>query len=583
MAQLPFVGRRYEQQRYQEALRDDDRWMLMIVGEGGRGKSALLDYLAETTPQTFPVVKLNFADPALRTDTLTMLEHLAWQVKPHCNAQCIQRFERALREGRDELAAHRHMSQTIIASDATVQGIQLTMSASEQYRQVREKVRQALYDLLETLHPVQLVLMLDTCDWFYEPECAEMGQWILNGLLPGIQTRLRQCQRRCIAVIASRIPLRSEAIDQQEQPCLDLHMLERADVDDYLQRIGMQEVALQQRVYDLTHGHPLCLAIIGSLWQEQPFTSAELPAFQERFTEQVLLKFVSERILDKRLKTPFRELTRYGSLLRRFNLPMLQAVFPDLHLEYEQFQQFTRYPYIEKVGNHRHALHDLLREVLANEIREQEPGLWQAYHQRAFTYMAAEAPRLSRSADWYYHAIALRQNEGMSQWWSAIQNAYIRDEREAFSALLQAAQDPTLELTPQNQAWSIQWQGHFYRYSYQMEAALASYEQALALFQQVGDRLGEANCYLAQGRAAQQQKEYQSALALHMKAYQLYQQIQDHYSQARLLYYRSYIYEEIGEHPCALQDIEAALLIAQQFNLPIIDILQGRLEDLQSE
>src|SRR2546430_3237515 len=51
-----------------------------------------------------------------------------------------------------------------------------------------------------------------------------------------------------------------------------------------------------------------------------------------------------------------------------------------------------------------------------------------------------------------------------------------------------------------------------------MQAALASYELALSLFQQVGDRLGEANCYLAQGRVALAEENYERALTLHTNA-----------------------------------------------------------------
>jgi tetratricopeptide (TPR) repeat protein len=115
-----------------------------------------------------------------------------------------------------------------------------------------------------------------------------------------------------------------------------------------------------------------------------------------------------------------------------------------------------------------------------------------------------------------------------------------------------------------------------------MQAALQSYEQALLLFRQVGDRLGEANCYLAQGRVALEQKDYQKALTLHTDAYRLYQHIQDAYSQARLLYYRSLVYEAMNEKTFAVVDIETALSIAQALNLPFVDLLQKRLEELKS-
>ncbi len=115
------------------------------------------------------------------------------------------------------------------------------------------------------------------------------------------------------------------------------------------------------------------------------------------------------------------------------------------------------------------------------------------------------------------------------------------------------------------------------------EAALASYEQALGLFRQVGDRLGEANCYLAQGRVARQQEDYQAALTLQTRAYQLYTEIEDQYSQARLLYYRSFVFESMRQQQRAIEDIETSLTIAVPLDLPFIDLFRERLEELRKQ
>ena len=114
-----------------------------------------------------------------------------------------------------------------------------------------------------------------------------------------------------------------------------------------------------------------------------------------------------------------------------------------------------------------------------------------------------------------------------------------------------------------------------------MDVAISSYEQALSLYRQVGAKIGETNCYLAQGRVALEEENYQRALTLHTDAYNLYQQIQDYYSQVRLLYYRSLVYGALNEQPLAMQDLETALLISQRFNLPLIAIVQQRLDELR--
>ena len=63
MPQPIFVGREYEQQCYQDMLKGEVPWLLMVTGQGGVGKSTLLRHLAETTPNGTVVVLLNFADP----------------------------------------------------------------------------------------------------------------------------------------------------------------------------------------------------------------------------------------------------------------------------------------------------------------------------------------------------------------------------------------------------------------------------------------------------------------------------------------------------------------------------------------
>jgi len=300
---------------------------------------------------------------------------------------------------------------------------------------------------------------------------------------------------------------------------------------------------------------------------------------------------------------------------------MLQAVFYDLLSELEALEclhQLIRYPYIESLGNYRYAFHDLLHEIQAREIREQEPKKWREYHRRALDHLTQVSPR---SPDRYYHALAYDEKRGVSDWEDAVQEAQLRGEREFLGELLQVAHDGTLELSPATRASRAYWQGRFYYYgsemqaalaSYEqaltlfrqvgdrlgeanvlqamgdvqqfrkeMQAALASYEQALTLFRQVGDRLGEANCYLAQGRVALEQENYSKALTLHTEAYQLYQQIQDAYSQARLLYYRSLVYEAMDEQHSAIQDLEKALVIALRLSLPFIDLLRQRLEALK--
>src|SRR5260370_14473022 len=94
----------------------------------------------------------------------------------------------------------------------------------------------------------------------------------------------------------------------------------------------MDDPKLRQRIYDITHGHALSVSIIGTICQEQgekSLTEEDFPLLQKEFTGKASIQFVDERILSRR-ESPYRDLTRYGVLLRTFNLPLLQARFVDL-------------------------------------------------------------------------------------------------------------------------------------------------------------------------------------------------------------------------------------------------------------
>src|SRR5437660_3506047 len=103
----------------------------------------------------------------------------------------------------------------------------------EQRRQVRETVTRALYTQILTFQPAHLVLMLDTCEWLSEPEGLEVGQWVMDELIPGVYERLQQKRRRCSVVIASRMQPPLTVIERQDRYPLILPMLEQPTVDLY--------------------------------------------------------------------------------------------------------------------------------------------------------------------------------------------------------------------------------------------------------------------------------------------------------------------------------------------------------------
>jgi tetratricopeptide (TPR) repeat protein len=609
MPEALFVGRERETDVYKKFLARKTPWVLIITGLGGIGKSTLLhrltDYtLTEPALSETGVVTLDFADEELRIDPLKLLDKLTKDTIPYCDAQQIDvELKKSLQQNFDQLAqlsAERAQTGVNEAEDPALR---------EMRHQMRELATEAFYTQIKAFKLDRLVIMLDTCEWLNEPEGMEVGQWILNELIPGIHTRIRQKGCQCSIVMASRLQPRLDVINGQDQRRLTLPMLGKVEVDQYLEHMGMQDPDLRQRVYEVTHGHALCISIIGDFWQKreeqkQPFTIADLPELQlQEFSEIAVMQFTNERVL-KQLKSPFKELTRYGVLLRSFDLPLLKSVFPELLPEQEaleRFNQLIRYPYIESRGNYRYAFHELVHEALAEETQREEPEEWKSYHKRALDYFTTVSPR---SPDWYYHLLAYDEKQGLVEWQKAIQEARESGKREFIGALLQAALDKALKLSPAAHAEIAYEQGRFNYYGVQWEEALKSYKealtafqemgvyseqakvlhcigdvqrvlarqddalesytQALAFFRQAGDQLGEAKCSQAIGDVQRLRNEPRAALLSYKQALDLFRRVGDRSEEAKVLEAMGDVQRLLNDYDAALQSYEEALALYQE-------------------
>ena len=376
--------------------------------------------------------------------------------------------------------------------------------------------------------------------------------------------------------MVSRVQLKLDVINGRDQQRLTLPMLGKAEVDQYLQHMGMQDADLRQRVFEVTHGLALCVSIIGDFWQQreaqkEPLTIADFPELKlQEFSEIALMQFTNERIL-KQLKSPFKELTRYGVLLRSFDLPLLRNVFIELLLESEaldRFNQLIRYPYIESRGNYRYAFHELLREVLAEETQKEEPEEWKIYHKRAMDYLSQVSPH---SPDWYYHLLAYDEKQGLVEWQQAIQEARERGKREFIGALLQAALDEALHLSPTTKAEVSFEQGRFNYYGVQWEEALKSYNAALAVFQQVEDYAGQAKVLQAIGDVQRTLGKQDDALASYEQALALFRRLGDQLGEARSC-------QAMGDVQRLRNDLDTALHCYEQC-LDLFQQLKDRSEE----
>jgi len=229
---------------------------------------------------------------------------------------------------------------------------------------------------------------------------------------------------------------------------LKLKMLDKTEVNQYLEVMEIHDPVIQDYIYNMTHGHPHSIAIIQDIWEEQwdrPLSVTDLHRLRGLFYERAIQDIVDKDVLKRLLKSPLDVLTFYGVLLRRFNLPLLQAVFKEWLPEPEarnRFNQLVLYPHVEIVDYDDliYIFNTLLREILARYIRVQEPDKWKRYHQLALDFLTRDS---TRPPDWFYHLLACDEEKGLSYWNDVISRA----SREYIEALREAACDKTLMLT----------------------------------------------------------------------------------------------------------------------------------------
>ena len=446
------------------------------------------------------------------------------------------------------------------AEQADREQLRWISQAREAYRDKERAIEGALeafYQLVEVPQLEHLVIMLDTSEWLYEPgdmDVSRVGKWIMNRFLPGLHQRMQEKGKRCHVVLTSREHFTLENLREQERKECILPPLDQAAVEEYLRQKGMKDKAQREQVYKLSRGHPFSMMLIAELWEmrrDQPLPPADLLYEQEELDIPALLDHLRGWLWDEQPTDLFTSFLRYGVLLRNFDLPLLQAVFPEFFSkgkEQELFNQLKSASYILPREEY-YAFDDLMRETLAPYIRIHERDKWQMYHERAWKYLAKLA-MLNGTAYpvyGYYHALAFYEKKGLEEWRHAVKKAYQDGKREVLAALFLVAYDKTLELSPMARAAIAFEQGRYYYTDQQWDEALKSTIRALGLYKESGDAAGQARACvgIASVLRFRPARNLRAALIYYKRAYELYLSIDDggvncYLNQARRLY-------EIGE------------------------------------
>ena len=453
-----FIGREQEKGEYHHFLKNSRPWILLVTGMPGIGKSTFLQHVEQhDTPTDAITVRLDFADISLRIDRLKVLEELSRGTERCCSEQAVVAFRQKVEEARlyfvqqqgkhlKNLADQLQQQDRVIPEDVEKMLCDVPMQETAS----QEAVEKLFYEQMKSFsHDKQLVIMFDTCEWLDSPSGQRVKSWLENELIAKLPEA-----KQCHIVIAGRMPMQLSTVNSQDHLEMKLEGLDETAVTNYMQNEMKMQNEAGKRVFRMTRGHPLCLSILCALWREERENNIskeeekDLILLEREYDEQQFIELVQER-LDSRLYSPYREWTHYGVLLRSFDLPLLCAVFSEIvNLpDYEDcYHQFIRYAYVvhEREKSECYMIHELLREVLVENIRQQEPDKWRTYHQRAFNYYQ-KCP-VPQQYNMYYHAVALDAEKGIKDWKKAVRGALQRNEQH-FEYLLYALCDNALKLS----------------------------------------------------------------------------------------------------------------------------------------
>jgi tetratricopeptide (TPR) repeat protein len=192
--------------------------------------------------------------------------------------------------------------------------------------------------------------------------------------------------------------------------------------------------------------------------------------------------------------------------------------------------------------------------------------LGQAYQQRYDNY---ENRKLAIGA--YEKAIALQTKlnlkADLASSWENLGNLYfeIRDNVKSADNCYRKSLEIYQEIGDKNgEANTLKAIGDVLQFLKRSDEALSRYEQALSFYREVGARLGEANVLQELGKLEDDLKQ---SLEYIQQAQNLYQQVGDVYSQSRnLIYFLAKVQLEMGDKTAAINSLILGQELAAKIN-----------------
>ncbi|MFF3098530.1 tetratricopeptide repeat protein, partial [Streptomyces cyaneofuscatus] len=578
---------------------------LVVWGMSGQGKTTLLSHVHATgwADAKYGLAQLShLIDPALAADghaqgtdlARTLLGAIAEAIAELCPPEVGQGLMRDYRNRQKETRAERNVhvyqgatrSSRISNSPITVD----SPSPVGEYARYRESLVDALIDLAEAAAKYPGIVLIDTSELLRladqgarrDPGRADAEADLDSWFTASVLKRLASAHPELRFVVAGREPLDLPIYHAR----IKLTEWELGDTEFFLLARGIPK-DLTDTVHALCDGTPVWTAMTADLILQaqqsaQPVTAEALriAAADEPAAGWLTAKYL-ERLSDNE-----QQRLMLAAIPRSLTHELLDRITTHIGCTARDFQSLTRHSFIHRTPQGKLQLHPLVRSAITSYLRTHHPKKWRDAHATAAAYFEAAGAL----AEVTYHQFAATESDAHTKWWHTHVTEALDESRPDEANLLI---DAVFEAVGTPLPLALRAHASYFRgrTEYLADKDLSAeglLRHALELYQQLEDRLGQANALNYLGSVARMREDLPTAEELLRQAMKLYRELEDHHGQARTLALLGSVAAMREDLPAAEELLSQAMKLYQEsgnrrgqalvFN--ILGDVAGKREDL---